>query len=566
MELPQVSDISVSRDVLQEFQGYNHNYVIADNQFYNMKNLSSSLYPVLSPRGRRGNIRRINKPNGLFAKERLFWVDGTKLYYNGEVIAEVTDTEKQFVSMGAYVLIFPDKTVYNTSSGEYKNLGAIYESISSVSFQLCRIDGNAYQDYLVSNSLPAEEELSNGMLWLDTSSEPHVLKQYSESSGSWSAIPTTFVKISSPGLGEHFNQYDAVTISGCTDNQFNADMIVFARDTDYIVVAAIIDEIFTQDSSLKIERRIPDMEFLTENENRVWGCSSEKHEIYACKQGDPFNWYCYMGISTDSYAVTVGSDGFFTGAYTHLGYVLFFKDKSIIKIYGSQPSNYQLTTVNCRGVQGGCSKSLVTVNETLYYKGRDGICAYDGSLPAGVSDALGSVLYKSAAAGAIGGKYYVSMSDDNDVYYLFVYDTARGMWHVEDNTQAHYFASLDGDLYFIDQNNDLICVNASNGEPEKSIEWMAETGDLGMNSPDHKYISKIQLRLYIALGSKFSVDVQYDSSDRWNTIANITSMTKNSQTVFIQPMRCDHMRIRMRGTGDFKLYSISKITEQGSEI
>ena len=61
------------------------------------------------------------------------------------------------------------------------------------------------------------------------------------------------------------------------------------------------------------------MDYLTECDNRVWGCSNKENVIYACKLGDPTNWFSYRGIAEDSYAVTVGSDGSFTGAATCLG-------------------------------------------------------------------------------------------------------------------------------------------------------------------------------------------------------------------------------------------------------
>ena len=31
--------------------------------------------------------------------------------------------------------------------------------------------------------------------------------------------------------------------------------------------------------------------------------------MYACKQGDPTNWYCYAGLDNDSYASTIGTEG-----------------------------------------------------------------------------------------------------------------------------------------------------------------------------------------------------------------------------------------------------------------
>ena len=115
------------------------------------------------------------------------------------------------------------------------------------------------------------------------------------------------------------------------------------------------------------------MDHITSAGNRLWGCRyglSEDgrvvNELYACKLGDFRNWNCFMGISTDSYVVTVGTDGQFTGAITHLGSPLFFKETCMHKVYGnSLPFGVQDTA--CRGVQKGCEKSLAIVNEVLYY-------------------------------------------------------------------------------------------------------------------------------------------------------------------------------------------------------
>ena len=64
------------------------------------------------------------------------------------------------------------------------------------------------------------------------------------------------------------------------------------------------------------------------------GMQLEKHEIYACKLGDPWNWNCFAGLSTDSCAVTVGSDGDFTGAASYLDYILFFKADRVHIVQG----------------------------------------------------------------------------------------------------------------------------------------------------------------------------------------------------------------------------------------
>lgn len=77
--------------------------------------------------------------------------------------------------------------------------------------------------------------------------------------------------------------------------------------------------------TVSMERRVPELDFVTECDNRVWGCNSRENVIYGCKLGDPTNWFSYRGIAADSYAVTVGSDGAFTGAASCMGYALFLR-------------------------------------------------------------------------------------------------------------------------------------------------------------------------------------------------------------------------------------------------
>lgn len=75
-----------------------------------------------------------------------------------------------------------------------------------------------------------------------------------------------------------------------------------------------------------------------------------------------------------------------------MGYVLFFKENTIHKIYGSRPADYQVVSTQCRGVAKGASRSLSVINETLYYLSTEGVMAWDGSLPVNISGRLGPFL------------------------------------------------------------------------------------------------------------------------------------------------------------------------------
>ncbi len=99
------------------FLGLNTGTVIQENEFADMKNMSSRDFPAISTRRPRGGIiRTLGKPHGLHYKNGLAYVDGTGLYYKDGKIADVTDTDKQIIGIGAYLVVFPDKVMYNTST------------------------------------------------------------------------------------------------------------------------------------------------------------------------------------------------------------------------------------------------------------------------------------------------------------------------------------------------------------------------------------------------------------------------------------------------------------------
>ena len=603
MKLPQLNEIATSRDLVETFKGYNHNLRISDGEFYDMKNLTSSHYPVLSPRGKRGVYEYpegsgdTHTPNGLISKDALCYVDGTKLFINNKEIIglELSDSPKQLISMGAYIIIMPDKKYINTKDfADNGNIEASFPATEgetlTVTYEMCKLDGTGYENVRKQSTAPEiTEEMENDgtvPLWLDTSSTPHALKQYSTSSKVWNQIATCYIKISAPNIAANFKQYDAVKISGLpvdrepqlkdlegvTSVLWGAYHDEENPSNDYIVVVGFLDEVFTYETQLKLEQRMPVMDFIIESGNRLWGCRYGENangevvnEIYASKLGDFKNWECYMSLSTDSYYASLGTDGQFTGAITHLGYPLFFKENYVHKVYGNYPANFQIQTTACRGVQKGCDKSLAIVNEVLYYKSRGGICAYDGSLPSEISSALGEISYSDAVAAGHNNKYYVSMKDNKGIYNLFVYDARKGMWHKEDEIKIDDFCSCDEELYAI-SNGEIITLLGSGKTDSAAVEWMAETGVIGMYTPDKKYISKLNIRMSLDIGTRVHFYAQYDSCGGWEKLSAMSGTSLRSFSIPIRPKRCDHFRLRIVGEGDAKIYSITKTLEQGSDM
>lgn len=592
MKYPYLSELRTTRQMIDVFRGYNHNLRIGEGEFYDMKNLTSNDYPVLSPRERRGIYKTPGVPQGMVAKDTLCYVDGGDFIIDGERIpmgltverdADGNIIPKNLISMGAYVIIMPDKRYINTSDlTDYGSIEASVTTTETVTFTPCTMEG--VDKLIVVGTNPYEKEPINkaegtimGAYWLDITSEPPVLKYYSSLSKSWEPLETMYIKIASPGIGISFEVNDGVQISGIEDEalqDINTTTNVWAKGDDYIVVTSPPSSIVTQETPITIKRLMPIMDFMIESGNRLWGCRYGEarngemvNEIYASKLGDFKSWDSFAGVSTDSYAVTVGSDGPFTGAIAFRGSPIFFKEGCMHKIYGNYPANYQVLTTACRGVQKGCSRSLSIVNETLYYKARTGVCAYDGSLPVEISSALGDVVYGDAVAGSIGNKYYISMKDNEGNFHLFVYDAAKGMWHREDDTEAVQFCNCRGDLYYIDHDYNQIKTVKGTGVPEKkAIKWEAVTGLIGTSSPDKKYISRLDVRMALPFGARVFFFIQYDSSKEWEQLYSAVGTSLKSFPVPIKPKRCDHFRLKIVGEGDAKIFSICKTIEQGSDV
>lgn len=626
MKLSKLNELPTTREMIDIFSGYNHNLRIREGEFYDMENLTSADYPVLSPRPKRGvyvptdgEKTTPTKPLGMIAKDALCYVEAnadgktSTFYINGYPIAfegnETLNAEpKTLISMGSYVIILPDKNYINTEN--HSDKGKIEKSIEittgNVQFSLCKLDGEGYNIDHIGDTAPnlpeGKEEYDDLTLWLDTSGETHVLRQYSKTHSEWVSIATTYIKISFPNetrdFTELFANEDGLTISGIEKftkdrtaisdkireqlKSLDGTMVVWEVGTNYIIVTGILDmtvalTMDTPNSPISIKRQMPIMDFIIESGNRLWGCrygtalnGEVVNEIYASKLGDFKNWNTFAGISTDSYVASVGTDGQFTGAITHLGYPIFFKENYLHKVYGSYPANYQIQTTACRGVQRGCSKSLAIVNETLYYKSRSGICAYDGSLPVEMSSALGDAAYDEAVAGVLGNKYYISMRDVNKVHHLFVYDAQKGMWHREDNTQALDFCNCDGELYYIDYATKdgavQIKTMRGSGVPDiYPVKWYGITGLIGTDSPDKKYISRLNVRLSLDVGTKVYIFAQYDSCGAWEHLFTMNGTSLKTFSIPIRPKRCDHLRLRIEGEGEAKIYSICKTIEQGSD-
>lgn len=578
-EAPYLQQRGRNRSITTDFRGLNLSQGIGDGEWAWMQNMDTREYPAVARRQKRVHVATLNKPNGLCATDRLCFVDGVKFYYNGFYYGDVEDSEKTLVPMGAKIAIFPDKKLFDTTTLSFTDMEQKNVSSGTVRVTLAKGDGTPYGEYTEGGTAPENPE--NGQLWLDTSGDAPVMKTWSEAQGLWVAEATTYVLVSATGLGQGLKALDGVTVSGLEEGGLNGDWILTDAGPDYILFTGILQKALTQTGEVRVERTCPEMDFVVEKDNRLWGCSSADHEIYCCKLGDPTNWRAYQGVATDSYAVTVGTPGPFTGAAVSGSAVIFFKENCLHRVYGTQPSNFTVYVDNLRGVQQGCHKSAVRVNEYLYYKSVFDVCVYADSEVAGISAALGTESYKNAVAGVCGSRLYLSMEDQEGAWQLLVYDTAAGVWTREDGTHALGFASCltetfmlraDGELYALlpgEYNKDFFMVGSdytvyAQEETDEEVSWELRTGEILRELPDHKYIGKIQLYLELDPGARAEVALRRDGG-AWEKVQELSGGDQRRCTLPIYPRRCDRMEIRLTGVGHARLVNWSKYVGYGSE-
>lgn len=612
MDARNLNILQNGRQMLRAFGGINETYGCSEAEESRALNFSSRGYPALQTRAPRRKTREVKDVNGMYHLNGLLVCRGTTLEYTpddsetreGAVVLEhaLTNDRKALTGMGTKVLIWPDKKAFDTETGELSELGAVWEiGEAGMTVTPCDTEGKTYTPGSVGETEPEAPE--DGQLFLKGDPEtPYgmdsVLLKYSTKNKKWQEIMLQSLRIHCPGLGAAMKENDTVTLSGVPQRVcdalakgLNGEISISTLDGDDIITALAlpkksdryygswtvlrsgtawqsldgkVTENEAADATVKAERRVPDLDFVTEQGNRVWGCSRKENSIYACALGDPTNWYSYRGIASDSYAVSVGSDGAFTGAASCLSYILFFKENCIHKLYGSKPSDYQMSSVRCRGVAAKAAGSLCVIAETLYYLSPDGVMAWSGSLPAKVSGALDTGKL-TAADWAMGGqldaRYYLYLhrrADGDGSGRLLVYDTEKGLWH-EESPAGTEMVSTGQQLYLWD-GSALWAAGSdreTEGEEEANLRFEAVTGDIGMSVPDDKYISRVTLRLDALAHTVVTVAVSYDGGT-WETVGSC-AVTQERQRVNLPfvPRRHDLMRLKFSGTGQMTLRSMA---------
>ena len=271
----------------------------------------------------------------------------------------------------------------------------------------------------------------------------------------------------------------------------------------------------------------------------------------------------FDNLSSDSYAIEVGSEGEFTGCIPYSSHICFFKENTLHKLYGTKPSNFQINTVNVYGVQSGSERSMHIVNEQLIYKGVGGVYAYTGGVPELISEKFGTKRYSDAVACCDGETYYISMKQGNS-YSLYTYDVSKNLWLREDDTRAVDMAFHDGKVHFIDSAGGLYYIDKT--ADRSDIEWGATFCTMHETINERKGYSKFHLRMDLSAGAWLAVDIKTDNEFQWRQVYTTHNEKARTVSIPIMPTRCDSIDIRLRGKGKCTVKAFIREFTTGSDV
>lgn len=381
---------------------------------------------------------------------------------------------------------------------------------------------------------------------------------------------TITLEIHNAGVGNRgfegrFFPGDRVFVSGCTlvENNTLPDRPLTVAGVSAHTLTFVVPKgesgvlaPWVENGPVTVERRIPDLDVVCQSDNRLFGANSAQGLIYASALGDPRNFYVHDGQSTDSWRQSVGTAGDFTGCVACGGSVLFWKEDYLHKIVYSRSGGYQLYTQRLDGVQKGSGASMAVINDTLYYKGRDGVYAYAGSKSRLVSAALGAVRYDSACATGCGELYRLCMRrQDTGAWEMLSYHTGKGAWLKEgEEFQAVGFARLDGVPYLLTR--DALYAMDQAGEDQK-VTWEATFNPFTEETLAHKYPSRLLLRLELEPGAWVEAELARDGGV-FQSVWSGHDPGAATAVIPVRPDGCHSYQLRLKGQGRCVVQSMAR--------
>lgn len=604
--LPEVSYGSDYRYARQgQFGGLKHCRSCSDGEIYDMNNVTLDEFPLMKTRKPRNRFVSINHEfvMDIYAdNQTMCYIVGTELVIHG-VGTMITDlkvgVKHRFIRFGNRVALLPEMRLLNLN---YEILGIVENETELPE------NGNKFGDaFAVLNTFTDpffyEIYVFDGSQWVnngrfdrpmsaDTGIQPAVtigndsLSRF-ETKGHADTIEINLdVNYITDMIG--LKEGDAVTISGCTTEPSNNKTAIIReikgdqestsfRFSDYCFKIPEDADSYME-SNVKIERRVPDMDFMFECNNRLWGAKGKT--IYASKLGDPTNWYFFDGLSIDSWSIDTQSKGDIIGGWGDY-YPYFLREDGMTIVCGSVPSGYQCYEKSAvPGLKKGEERSIAHAGAYTLWLSREGMVLFGNDTCQIMKDVFRDWNLNDMKAISAGTKAYFLCWTEKEHNYemdhvIFCFDSRTGLWEKQDGARYSELCYDGGVLYGVlpaEERSDIDILDGSTElqeNDETEVRSYVQFGDFYSDTENRKATDLLLLRLEIAPQAELNVYIKYDSSVEYELLETINGgdngISKRTIDIPITPRRCDHYHIMLRGCGQWTMFAMSRNVRTGSE-
>lgn len=568
------------------FGGINKTQSFSDGEMTDCHGISHISFPALTQRQKSEKEFLVFGASAAIFGNKECIASSEGLFYDREKVGELSGGEKHLAIIGNMVVVFPDKMYYDIEKKEFSSLEAksILEDVE-VTFsensitvpsakytfdslvermdfpENCKIvtygavteneDGTlSFTDF----SLKEIKDLTKDSIFCEKCEKNQyrtVISIQQNEDKSYSVVSNLITyKNEMENIFSSFRSGDVIEISGCKTARNNKMATVYSIQGQKISFPDGTFSAITEEGKITLKRKIPDFTSVCSYENRLWGC--EGNTIYASALGDPFNFFVYRKLSTDSFSVQSNTEGDFTACTVYGNYCMFFKENACYKLYGNKPSNFSLTKSFSSGIPKTEKDSIAIFNGKMFYNGNGGVYSFYGGIPTLVSQKIEGITMKNAVAGCDGKRYYISADTPNGRE-EFVYDIERALWSKTGRSDAKGYSYYNGSLHRFTED----AIEKITDMVDEDAQWEVIFCPFDEGYYKTKNYSRIYITARLFDNAWLMVEEKTDNG-QWRCVMKEYGSLKKHINIPFSIKSCHETQLRLSGKGRSIIESITR--------
>ncbi len=619
--MKEINDIYVPKTAVKGIDGFS-GFCLSERAdggaLTRAENISDSAFPSVCPRPRRATLGKYGRIATVFADAQPVRIEDGKFFDGDTKIMEgyfLDHVEHKIMKVGNYLAAIPVGAYYNTvDNTDFGIVGSVFK-MGAQGSEIATVDKNfnVISEYTVLGTKPAGA--LEGNLWAKPRERGGYEMMIYEKH-EWYPYES-YVRLKWPSLAKKHRVGEVLECIGI-DREIGKYVRIAHTDDEHIYFAGAAPHI-EKITNYTLMRSIPLIQQSTLLNGRVVGvfCGYDNDgkfisKAYACALNNPISWSEYDGaLSAD-----IGGCEEFTAITEYRGDVLAFTENSIVRLKFSG-EKISVSTLKCDGVKKREGKSVVCIDDTVYYKGKNAIYAYDGAFPRKISASLDKELFFTAPAppaepippgeelpedifdelfpgadrteavcpspaGAYNGKYYIRLEGKKEKSGVYVYNTETKCWSVEDDPGVTEFFNMEGALIAVCNDGDgsklvlwdydgvdsaIVERLAKDGYPviEGKVRWGFETGKTFFDVKNGMSPTRIFLKARLKAGGSLGVGCIYNEDSAPQKIVSVSDRRDGVFEIPLTVTRCDSVRLAVFGRGDAEVlgYDVVLSSDRG---